>query len=195
MAECNDFDALVELQRVQVDSPVFSNAVPAQRGAGAPGELLPRDQVGVMLELGGDDDVTGPHGPVEPIVAQHIRHQVERLGGVLGEHQLIGIRTDERSDVRAALFIGIGSLFHQLMRTTVHPAVGRDQKLALGVEHLQRALRRGTGIQIRQLASPAHDAAQDREISPDRGQVWRGCAAHRDRHEVRLLQRASSPLG
>ena len=63
VAECDDFDALVELQRVQVDAPVVSDAVPAQRGAGAAGQFLPGNQVGVVLELGGDNDVTGAPPP------------------------------------------------------------------------------------------------------------------------------------
>ena len=59
MAERNDFHAFVELQRVEVDAAVVGHAVPLQRRAGAAGQLLPRDQVGVVLELGGDDDVAG----------------------------------------------------------------------------------------------------------------------------------------
>ena len=60
-----------------------------QGGSGAPGQLLPRDQVGVVLELGGDDHVAGADGMVEAVVAQHIGDQIDRLGGVLGEHQLV----------------------------------------------------------------------------------------------------------
>ena len=139
VAECNDFDTLVELQRVQVDAAVVGYAVPAQRGAGAPGQLLPRDQIGVVFEFGGDDDVAGTDGALRSGRPQHIRDQVERLGGVLGEHQLVGVGADERRDVGAALLVGVGGLFHQLVRAAVHPAVGGDQKLALGVQHLQRA--------------------------------------------------------
>ena len=72
MAERNDFHAFVELQRVEVDAAVVGDAVPAQRRAGAPGQLLPRDQVGVVLQLGGDDDVAGADGVLEPVVPQHI---------------------------------------------------------------------------------------------------------------------------
>ena len=120
MAEGNDFDVLVELQRIQIDATVVGHAVPAQRGAGAPGQFLPRDEVGVVLELGGDDDVAGPDGTFEAVVPQHIRHQVERFGGVLGEHQLVGIGADERGDVGAALLVGVGGLLHQLVRAAVH---------------------------------------------------------------------------
>ena len=91
-----------------------------------------------------------------------------RLGGVLGEHQLVGVGADERRDVGAALLVGVGGLLHQLMRAAVHRAVRRDQEVALGVEHLHRPLRRRTGIQVRQLVSAAHHPLEDREVRPDR---------------------------
>ncbi len=136
MAEGNDFDVVVELQRIQVDATVVGDAIPAQRGTGTAGQLLPRNEVGVVLELGDDNDVTRPDGTVEAVVPQHIGHQVERFGGVLGEHQLLGPGTDERSDVGAALLVGVGGFFHQLVRAAVHPAVGGEQEFPLGVENL-----------------------------------------------------------
>jgi hypothetical protein len=72
MAEGNDFDALIESQRVQVDAPLVGDAVPAQRGPGATGELLPRDQVGVVLELGDDNNVAGSDAALETVVAQRV---------------------------------------------------------------------------------------------------------------------------
>ena len=167
VAERNHFHALVELQRVQVDAAVVGDAVPLQGGTGAAGQLLPRDQVRVVFQFGGDDDVAGADGVVEPVVAQHIRDQVDRLGGVLGEHQLVGLGADEGRDVGAALFVGVGGLLHQLVRTAMHRAVGRGQKVTFGVEHLHGPLRRRTGIQVRQLISAAHHPLQDREVRPD----------------------------
>ena len=46
----------------------------------------------------------------------------------------LGVGADERRDVGAALLVGVGGLLHQLVRTAVHRAVGRGQKLAFGVE-------------------------------------------------------------
>ena len=190
MAERNDFDVLVELQRIQIDASVVGHAVPAQRGAGTPGQFLPRDEVGVVLELGGDDDVARPDGTVEAVVPQHIRHQVERFGGVLGEHQLIGIGTDERGDVGSALLVSVGGLLHQLVRAAVHRAIGGGEEFTLGVEDLQRTLRRRTGIQVRQLVSAPHHASQDREVGPDRREIQRRGTSGRDRH-VRPPRRPS----
>ncbi len=190
MAEGNDFDVLVELQRIEVNAAVVGDAVPAQRSAGAPGQFLPRDEVGVVLELGGDDDIAGADGTFEAVVPQHIGHQVERFGGVLGEHQLVGVGADERGDVGAALLVGIGGLLHQLMRAAVHPAVGRGEEFAFGIEDLHRTLRSRSGIQVSQLSSTSHDPSQNREIGPDRGEVQRRGASDRDRH-VRSPRRPS----
>ena len=190
MAESNDFDVVVQLQRVQVDAAVVGHAVPAQRGAGAPGQFLPRDDVGVVLELGDDDDVAGPYGTFEAVVPQHIRHQVERFGGVLGEHQLVRVGADESGDIGTALLVGVGGLLHQLMRAAVHRAVGGGEEFAFGVEGLHGTLRRRSGIQVRQLISAPHDPAQDREVGPDRGEVQRRGTSDRDRH-VRPPRRPS----
>ena len=159
MAERNDFDPLIELQRIKIDTPLVGYAVPAERRAGAPGQLLPWDQVGVVLELGGDDDIARADGTLKPVVPQHIGHQVQRFGGVLGEHQFVGVSADERGDVGPALLVGIGGLLHQLVRASVHRAVGGGEEFAFGVEDLHRPLRRGAGIQVRQLISAPHDTA------------------------------------
>ena len=186
MAERNHFHALVELQRIQVDASVIGHRVPAQGRAGAPGQLLPRDQVGVMLDFGGNDDVAGPDGVLKPVVAKHIGDQIDRFGGVLGEHQLAGLGADECRDVGAALLVGVGGLLHQLMRTAVHRAVGSRQEVPFGVEHLNRPLRGGAGIQICQLVSAAHDPLQDREVRPDFLDIHSEIQRLRRRGHVRL---------
>lgn len=68
MAERHDFDAFVEFKRIQVDAPIIGDAVPPERRTRAPRQFLPRNQVGVVLEFGGDDDVAGADGPIEPLV-------------------------------------------------------------------------------------------------------------------------------
>ena len=140
MAERNDFDVAVELKGVDVDATLGSDRVPLQRGAGAAGELLPRYEVGVVFEFGGDDDVARADGVFEPAIAEHVGDQVDRLGGVLGEHQLVRVGADERRDVGAALLVGVGGLLHQLVCTSVHGAVGGDEEIAFGVEDLCRPL-------------------------------------------------------
>ena len=61
VGERDDLGPLVEqLAEVgQVEAALVGDTEPAQRGAGAAAELLPRHQVGVVLHLGDDDLVAG----------------------------------------------------------------------------------------------------------------------------------------
>ena len=59
VGERHDLRALRQLERVEVQPAVGRHAVPAQDGAGAPAQLLPRHQVRVVLQLGDDDLVAG----------------------------------------------------------------------------------------------------------------------------------------
>ena len=75
-----------------VQPAVVGDAEPAQRRAGALREQLPRHDVGVVLHLGDHDLVAGPEARTagrRAGCAEGVRHQVDRLGGVLGEHHLV----------------------------------------------------------------------------------------------------------
>ena len=86
----------------QIEPAVVGDAEPAQRRAGALGDLLPRHQVRVVLHLGHDDLVAGAEPEALGLrarrgrVAHRVGDQVDALGGVLGEHQLVGAHADER---------------------------------------------------------------------------------------------------
>ena len=96
----NDLGALGEQPPVEPAasrSSRPSSVTPTQRSV-APvrrGQLLPRHEVGVVLHLGDEDLVARPE--VEPRVlglagdrvGERVGHEVERLGGVLGEHHLV----------------------------------------------------------------------------------------------------------
>ena len=123
MAEGDDFDVAVQLKRVDVDAAFRTDRVPLQRRARAPCQLLPRHNVRVVFELGGDDDVTGTDDMLEAAVPQHIGDQVDALGCVLGEHQLTRVGADERRDVGTTLLVGVGGFLHQLVRAAVHGAI------------------------------------------------------------------------
>ena len=167
MGEGDDLDPLIQGQGVEVDVSVVGHPVPAQGGTGPAGQLLPGDQIGVVLQFGGDDDVAGADGSAESVVAQHIGDQVESLGGVLGEHQAFRCGADEAGDIGSAVLEGVGGLLHELMGPAVHRAVGGGQEVSFGVEHRQRLLRGRPGVQVGQLVSAAHDPVQDREVGAD----------------------------
>lgn len=140
MGERDDLDRIGQFQRIQVDAAVVGDAVPAQRGAGAASELLPGHEVRVMLQLGDDDVVPGPYTMFETVVAEHVGDQVQRLGGVLREHQLVAVRADELGDRGTSTLVRIGGFLGELMRAAVHCRVAGGEELALGVEHLDRPL-------------------------------------------------------
>ena len=49
MSESNDFHPFIEPKGIEIDIPVVGQAVPTQRRARAPGQFLPRNQIGVMF--------------------------------------------------------------------------------------------------------------------------------------------------
>ncbi len=91
-------DQLVDVG--QVEPALVGQPEPLQLRAGALREQLPRDDVGVVLHLRDDDLGLGVH-PVRLVrPGQHVGDQVERLGGVLGEHHLVAARrVDESRDL------------------------------------------------------------------------------------------------
>ena len=123
----------------QVDPAIAGDREPAQGSAGALAQLLPGDQVGVVLELGDQDLVARPDrergGPGRRGVADRVGDQVGGLGGVPGEDDLAGIGSDEGGDPRPGALEGIGRLLAEQVRAPVGGGVARDVVRALGVEH------------------------------------------------------------
>ena len=77
----------------------------AQLGAGLGREQLPRDEVGVVLQLRRDDGVSGAQVREAP----QERHEVDRLGRVARPDDLRRLRgVDESRDLRARAFEGVG---------------------------------------------------------------------------------------
>ena len=76
-----------------------------QRGAGAGGELLPRNEVGVVLHLGREDDIAG----LEVGGAPGLRDEVDRFGGAAREDDLGGVGgVDELGGAGAGGFVTVG---------------------------------------------------------------------------------------
>ena len=83
----------------EVELAVGGERDPAQLDAALGGEHVPRHDVGVVLHVGEHDDVAGAEvGP-----APRLGDEVERLGGVLREHDLVGVAgVDEAGDLARA---------------------------------------------------------------------------------------------
>ena len=106
-------DQVVDVR--EVEPAVGRHAEPAQRRPGALAQQLPRHDVGVVLHLGDDDLVAGAErepaaGPRRARVAHRVGDQVDRLGDVLGEHDLGRLgRADERGHLDPGALVGLRS--------------------------------------------------------------------------------------
>ena len=166
VGEREDLGALGQ-ERVEVgevEPALVGDRHPAQGRAGAAGQLLPRDEVGVVLHLGDDDLVAGPEqrsGARPPArrrpsaagggVGERVGDEVERLGGVLGEHHLVGPAPRRTAATcRRARLVGVGGLLGELVRAPVDRGVVPLVELPLGVQHLHRLLRGRPRVEVDQ---------------------------------------------
>lgn len=140
VGERNDLHRVRQLQRIKIDPAVVGDAVPLERRTGSARKFLPGNEVGVVFEFGDDDFVARTDMAVEAIVTENVGHQIESLGGVLGEHQLVRIRTHEGSDGGASILVRVSRLFCELMSTPVYCRVTRGQEVPFGIENLDRTL-------------------------------------------------------
>lgn len=173
----HNLDRVVELERVEVDAAVLRHRIPLQRRSGAARQLLPRHEVGVVLELRDHDGVALAHRELACAgIAQHVRDQVQRLCGVFGERDLVVVRADEVRDGLAGGLVRVGGLLRQFVGAAVYGRVAAEHEVTLSVPHPLRALRRRPRIQVHQRFAAAHGARQDRELLAD------GCYV--ERHQM-----------
>ena len=177
LGDRDELGALVDHRRQvgEVEPAVVGEPEPAQGRAGALAQLLPGQQVGVVLHLGDDDLVALPDGVPPELrllrrrgVGQRVGDEVDALGAVAGEDDLPLRRTDERADGGAGGLVGAGRLLGELVGSPVRRGVDVLVEPALGVEHLARLLRGGPGVEVDQPLPVPHGAGQDREVRPDR---------------------------
>ena len=113
-------------------------------GAGLAADLLPRNQIGVVLHDGDDDLVTR----FEHCGRKALGDQVERFARVAGEDDLVGVGgADEVGDLLAHLRDSLGGLDGQRVQAAQGVGVHALVEVALGVEHAGRALRGGGAIE------------------------------------------------
>ena len=143
-------------------------------GAGPGRQLLPGDQVGVVLHLRDHEFVARGQG--EPgrfgcgagqgRVEEGVREQVQALRGVGGPDQFVPLRPDEVRHRFPGVFEGLGGLDGEVVRPAVDRRVPLLIELLLGLEHAERVLRGGPGVQVDE--GPAVDVLlQDREVVAD----------------------------
>ncbi len=139
-------------------------------GAGPARHQLPGDDVGVVLQDGEHDAVTGP----EMIEAPAVRNGVERPGGAAGEHHFGGARRpDHGGHLHPRRLVGGGRLVGQGVGAPVDVGVGRSVEVGHGLDHLLRLLAGGGRVEVDQ--RPAVDQTlQDGEVGAEMGQVGHG---------------------
>ena len=113
-------------------------------GAGLTADLLPRNQVGVVLHDGDDDLVAR----FEDRGRKALGDQVERLARVAGEDDLVGLGgADDVGDLLTHLCDGLGGLDGQRVQAAQGVGVHALVEVTLGVEHAGGALRGGRAIE------------------------------------------------
>ena len=160
----------------------------AELGAGAVGDVLPGDEVRVVLELGREHDVAGAE-PGEPV---GVGDQVEPLGGVADEDDLaLAGRVDERAHLLTCALEPGRRPLAELVDAPVDVRVGGLVELRHRLEHLAGLLRGRRGVQVgERLAVKA--LLEDREV----GAQPRGIEHRLDsnRHEATVPRRLRGPL-
>lgn len=135
----------------------------------------------MVLHLGDEDLV--PLAEREPLAARYagvravgegVGGEVERLGGVLGEDDVLGLRTDEPRDALARTLVCRGRLFGERVRPAVRRRVEALVEVAFGIEDLHRLVRRRSGVEVDERCTVAHGAREDREVGPDPGDLLGG---------------------
>ena len=133
------------VERVELElAAIVDRDVPEAR-AGAARDVLPRNEVRMMLQLGDDDDVAG----AEVVEPPRVRDEVDRLGGAAGEdHLALGRRVEERGDRAARALVALGRPLRQPVHASVHVRVLVLVEMPHPVEHLARLLGRRRRIEI-----------------------------------------------
>ena len=180
-----------DVQGGGIDAPVLGQVQPAQGGAGAGAQLLPGHEVGVVLSTGDDhlvalsDDeapsrVIGRGGPStagrRPALAgvpDGQSHEVDGLGGVLGEDELTAARADEGGDGVAGVLEGGGGLVGELVGRAPRRAVGHAVEVGLRGDDAGGLLARGRPVQVGQSLAVAGGPLQVGEVGADRGDLLR----------------------
>ena len=122
-----------------------------QLRAGGTARLLPGNQVRMMLHDRDAHLVTW----LEHRRRERMRQQIERLGGVTAEHDVmrvfLAVEPDEARDMRPRCVNRLGSLHRQAVEPAQGIRVHRLVEALLRVEHCLRALRRRRAVEEREV--------------------------------------------
>ncbi len=130
---------------IHLQQPVVGHADPVDLGTGALGELLPGDDVGVVLHLGEHDPVAGRDVGVAPAAGD----EVDRLGRVADEDHLAAVGCAEVvGDGRAGALECGGGLGREGVRAAVDVGVVAALVAVDRLDRGQDPLRAGAGVEV-----------------------------------------------
>ena len=159
---------LVERLERQLAVPVERDG--AKLGARTESDLLPGDEVRVMLELGDDDHVAR----AEVLETPGVGDQVQRLGDVPGEDHLAdGGRVQQRAHLLARSFEARRRPLREVVDGAVHVCVRVAVELPHRVQHLPRLLRGVRRVEIGERLA-VHLALEGGKIGPQLAGIERG---------------------
>ena len=166
------------LEHVEAQDPVVGDRDELEVAVLLLDEELPRDEVGVVLHLGQDDRVAA--GDVA--AAPRVRDEVDRLGRVAGEDDLVAVgRVDEAGDLDAGRLV----LGRRLLADRVDPAMDVGVVLAVvvgdGVDDDARLLAARRRVEVDQRMAVDLPARGSGSRPAGRVGVEDGCASPRRR--------------
>ncbi|MBV6464816.1 MAG: hypothetical protein PGMFKBFP_00081 [Anaerolineales bacterium] len=157
--------------RVQVEQAVRRHGDEVQLDAAFRRQHVPRHEVGVVLHLGQDDQVSGFEIRPRP----GIRHEVDGLGRVARVDDLPRrFRVDELRDLLARLLVQRGGLFRQRVDAAMDVRVRAAVEIVHRLDDRERFLRSGRGIEIGHARPAGGSAFEDREVCADEVGVQHG---------------------
>ena len=159
-------------QRIQVDATIGCQVEPRKLGPRTLTQLLPWNDVRVVLGAGTDDAVARSHAQSGRLRASHpLRcvshgqsHQVYRLGRVLRPHDLVGCNAYERGQGAPSALKSVSRLVTKEVRAPVNRPVATAVEVGLGLDDARGLLRGCRRIEVRNGRAAAPDATQNREV-------------------------------
>src|SRR5215207_265687 len=164
------------VQRVEHELAVVVERDRAELGSRSICDVLPRDEIRVMLELRHDDDIATP----QVVEAPRVGDEVDALGRASREdHLALARRVQERRNLRARALVAGSGVLGELVDAAVDVRVRGLVEGADRVEDLTGLLCRRGGVEVRERL-PVDLVLEDREVRAQLVRIQLGACL--DRH-------------
>ena len=169
-------------ESLQVDTAVGRQIEPRELCARAFTQLLPRNDVRVMLGAGTDDPVARTHAQSGRLRAsqplRRVSHgegdKIDRLGRILRPYDLVGRNAHERGQGPPSALECVGRLVTEEVRTPVNRAVATTVEVCLGVDDARGLLRGRRCVEVRDGRAAAPETTQNRKVRSNRLELGGG---------------------